>query len=211
MTLATQFYTLVAMIGMGSFFGAALDTYNRFLKRSERKRWIVFIHDILFWVIQGLLIFYVLFLVNQGEFRFYLFLALLCGFSAYQALFKNIYLNCLELFIKIVIKLFGICVKFVQLFIYFPIKWIIVMIISLLFGIWKVLFFLFKWSGKLLSMTLRVVIIKLIQWILIKLWKIMPETVTKKVGKFYNKLTGILSKCKNVIGTLLNKWRKGKD
>ncbi|MFD6438251.1 spore cortex biosynthesis protein YabQ, partial [Peribacillus sp. NPDC060186] len=38
MTLTIQFYTLLAMIGMGSCFGAALDTYNRFLKRSKRKR-----------------------------------------------------------------------------------------------------------------------------------------------------------------------------
>ena len=75
----------------GQFLGAALDTYNRFLKRSERKPWIVFIHDVLFWVIQGLLIFYVLFLVNEGEFRFYLFLALFCGFAAYQALFQKLY------------------------------------------------------------------------------------------------------------------------
>lgn len=210
MTLETQFYTLAAMIGMGSFFGAALDTYNRFLKRSERKRWIVFIHDILFWIIQGLLIFYVLFLVNQGEFRFYLFLALLCGFSAYQALLKNLYLYCLELFIKIVIKLFEICVKFVQFFIFLPIKWIIVSMITLLFGVWKVLFFLLKWLGKLLFMTIRV-ILKPIKWIFIIIWKMMPKTVTKKVGKFYNILTGILSKCKNVIKTLFNKWRKGKN
>ena len=111
MTLTTQFYTLVAMIGMGSFYGAALDTYNRFLKRSERKRWIVFIHDILFWVIEGLLIFYVLFLVNEGEFRFYLFLALLCGFAAYQALFKKMYQNSLELVIRIVIRFVELCVK----------------------------------------------------------------------------------------------------
>ena len=90
----------------GQFLWSCPDTYNRFLKRSERKRWIVFIHDFLFWVIQGLLIFYVLFLVNEGEFRFYLFLALLCGFSAYQALLKSLYRSSLELFIKIVIKIF---------------------------------------------------------------------------------------------------------
>ena len=105
MTLTIQFYTLLAMIGMGSGFGAALDTYSRFLNRSERKRWIVFIHDFLFWIIQGLLIFYVLFLVNEGEFRLYLFLALLCGFSAYQALFKGFYQRLLEFLIILVIKL----------------------------------------------------------------------------------------------------------
>ena len=131
MTLTTQFYTLLAMIGMGSFYGAALDTYNRFLKRSERKRWIVFIHDVLFWVIQGLLIFYVLFLVNEGEFRFYLFLALLCGFSAYQSLFKKLYQSSLELFIKIVINIFKFCVKSFQILIILPINWVLLTIFNL--------------------------------------------------------------------------------
>ena len=70
-----------------------LDTYQRFLKRGHRNRWIVFINDILFWMIQGLIIFYVLFLVNHGELRFYLLLALICGFSAYQALMKRLYLG----------------------------------------------------------------------------------------------------------------------
>lgn len=210
MTLTTQFYTLVAMIGMGSFFGAALDTYNRFLKRSQRKRWIVFVHDVLFWVIQGLLIFYVLFLVNEGEFRFYLFLALLCGFSAYQALFKRLYVSSLEMFIKIVINIFEFFVKSVQLFIILPIKWLITTIISIFIGIWKVFFFLLKWLGKLIFMILRV-IIKPFQWIIIKIWKMLPETTTKKVAKFYNKLTGILLKCKNVIKTWINKWKKQKD
>lgn len=105
MSLATQFYTMLAMISMGSFFGATLDTYNRFLKRSVRKRWIVFIHDVMFWLLQGLLIFYILFLVNFGEIRFYIFVALVCGFAAYQALMKTTYLKLLETIINITIAI----------------------------------------------------------------------------------------------------------
>ena len=41
----------------GCLIGASLDTYQRFLKRQERKRWIVFIHDILFWIVQALFVF----------------------------------------------------------------------------------------------------------------------------------------------------------
>jgi len=96
MSLSVQFYTMLAMIAMGSFFGGTLDTYNRFLQRRKRKRWVVFVHDVLFWLCQSLLLFYVLFLVNAGEVRFYIFIALLCGFAAYQALFKNGYLKLLE-------------------------------------------------------------------------------------------------------------------
>ncbi len=90
MTLSTQFLTMLSMIGMGSLFGAMLDTYQRFLKRPKRKSLIVFINDLFFWIIQALLIFYTLFQVNNGELRFYIFLALLCGFAAYQSLFKRL-------------------------------------------------------------------------------------------------------------------------
>lgn len=210
MTLTTQFYTLLAMIGMGSFYGAALDTYNRFLKRSKRKRWIVFIHDVLFWVIQGLLIFYVLFLVNEGEFRFYLFLALLCGFSAYQALFKNLYKTSLEMFITIVINIFEFFVKMIKILILLPIKWVIATAFSIIKWLIKVLFYLLKWVIRLLFTILRVILMPF-GWIFKKMWNIMPSAVTKKVGKFYNKLTGIFMKCKNVIKTFINKWRKEKD
>ncbi len=48
MSLTIQLYTMLSMIGMGAWIGASLDTYQRFLKRQERKRWLVFIHDILF-------------------------------------------------------------------------------------------------------------------------------------------------------------------
>ena len=54
MTISVQFLTMLAMIGMGSFFGAAFDTYNRFLKRAGRKRWIVFCNDILFLAFAGI-------------------------------------------------------------------------------------------------------------------------------------------------------------
>ena len=59
-------------------------------------------------------------------------------------------------------------------------------------------------------MILRV-ILKPFQWIFKIIWNLLPSAVTKKVGKFYNKGTGILLKCKNVIKTFINKWRKEKD
>ncbi|TKH03181.1 spore cortex biosynthesis protein YabQ [Peribacillus simplex] len=209
MTLTIQFYTLLAMIGMGSGFGAALDTYSRFLKRSERKRWIVFIHDFLFWIIQGLLIFYVLFLVNEGEFRLYLFLALLCGFSAYQALFKGFYQRFLEFLIILVIKLARFITNSVHMLIFVPIKWVIVSVIAIIFGIGKFVLALLKWVGKILLFILNI-FWRPLKWILIYIWNLLPVFVTKNVGKFYNKGKGILLKIKNSIFRTLNRWRNKK-
>ena len=131
MTLSTQFMTMLAMIGMGVFFGAGLDTYNRFLKRSKRKSWLVFINDVLFWILQGLFIFFVLFRVNQGELRFYIFIALLCGFAAYQSLFKGIYLRWLEMLISFVISVFRFFVKIVYLLVYKPIYLVITTLLDI--------------------------------------------------------------------------------
>ena len=209
MTLTIQFYTLLAMIGMGSGFGAALDTYSRFLNRSERKRWIVFIHDFLFWIIQGLLIFYVLFLVNEGEFRLYLFLALLCGFSAYQALFKGFYQRFLEILIILVIKLARFITNSVHMLIFLPIKWVIVSVIAIIIGIGKFVLALLKWAGKLLLFILNI-FWRPLKWILTYIWNLLPVFVTKNVGKFYNKGKGILLKIKNSIFRTLNGWRNKK-
>ncbi|MEV5114879.1 spore cortex biosynthesis protein YabQ [Peribacillus frigoritolerans] len=209
MTLTIQFYTLLAMIGMGSGFGAALDTYSRFLNRSERKRWIVFIHDFLFWIIQGLLIFYVLFLVNEGEFRLYLFLALLCGFSAYQALFKGFYQRFLEFLIILVIKLARFIANSVHMLIFLPIKWVIVSILAIIIGIGKFVLALLKWAGKILLFILNI-FWRPLKWILTHIWNLLPVFVTKNVGKFYNKGKGILLKIKNSIFRTLNGWRNKK-
>ncbi|AOH52814.1 spore cortex biosynthesis protein YabQ [Peribacillus muralis] len=209
MTLSIQFYTLLAMIGMGSGFGAALDTYSRFLKRSERKRWIVFIHDFLFWIIQGLLIFYVLFLVNEGELRFYLFLALFCGFAAYQALFKGVYQHFLEFLIRLVVKLTRFITNSVHMLIFLPIKWVLVSILAIAVGLGKFALALLKWAGKIVLFILNI-FWKPIKWMLTFIWNLMPVFVTKNVGKFYNKGKGILLKIKNSISRTLNGWRNKK-
>ncbi|MGE7907822.1 spore cortex biosynthesis protein YabQ [Peribacillus sp. NPDC094092] len=209
MTLTIQFYTLLAMIGMGSGFGAALDTYSRFLNRSERKRWVVFIHDFLFWIIQGLLIFYVLFLVNEGEFRLYLFLALLCGFSAYQALFKGFYQRLLEFLIILVIKLARFIANSVHMLIFLPIKWVLISVLAIIIGIGKFILALLKWTGKILLFILNI-FWRPLKWILTYMWNLLPVFVTKNVGKFYNKGKGILLKIKNSIYRTLNGWRNKK-
>ncbi|KMY48168.1 spore cortex biosynthesis protein YabQ [Peribacillus loiseleuriae] len=209
MTLTIQFYTLLAMIGMGSCFGAALDTYNRFLKRTKRRAWFVFLNDFLFWVVQGLIIFYVLFLINEGEFRFYLFLALLCGFSAYQALLKKSYHKILEAFITSVIATAKFMRKSFQLLIYQPIKWLVTGIVFLIFGIGKVLFSIVKWIIRLIFITLKV-ILRPFFWIFLYFWNKLPNAVTKNVGKFYNEITGIFIKMKKFIKVIVVKWRSKK-
>ncbi|WP_066301919.1 spore cortex biosynthesis protein YabQ [Bacillus sp. FJAT-29937] len=210
MTLSTQFMTMLAMIGMGSAFGAALDTYNRFLKRSNRKSWIVFINDILFWVVQGLAIFYILFIVNRGELRFYIFIALLCGFAAYQSLFKGLYLRLLEISISVIVAIYRFFLKLFHYLIYKPVRGLIFAVISLLLMIKRVLFALLKLIFRIILFVCKIILLPF-KWLSLLFWKVLPKGLKKSVEKIYNRMAGLLIKTKNHLTkwmTILKKYKK---
>jgi spore cortex biosynthesis protein YabQ len=210
MTLSTQFITLLSMIGMGSLFGAMFDTYQRFLNRPKRKQWIVFFNDLLFWMIQALIIFYTLFLVNNGELRFYIFLALLCGFAAYQSLFKGVYLYLLEVVIKTIIAVSRFVKKAVHLLIYKPILGIIQLVIIIILSIGRGLLTLVKFIGKVLLLILKIIFVPL-QKIVLLFWKLLPKSLKKFVEKLYNKTAGNFQRIRNYISKLINRWKKPKE
>lgn len=199
MTLSTQFLTMLAMIGMGCFFGAALDTYNYFLQRPKRKGWIVFINDILFWMTQGLIIFYILFLVNMGELRFYIFIALLCGFAAYQSLLKQAYLKLLRMVITMVVSIYRSIVKMFLILIYKPIYSLIMALISLIIILGKGLYALVLYILKVLIFILRILLIKPFTLFMQLLWNYLPNGIKNTVEKLYNKMAGFFMKIKKII------------
>ena len=210
MSLSTQFFTLLSMIGMGTLFGAMFDTYQRFLKRPKRKQWIVFFNDLLFWIIQAVIIFYTLFLVNNGELRFYIFLALICGFAAYQSLFKGIYLRLLEFVIKSVIAISRFLKKTFQLLIYKPIVGLIQLVIVIIISIGRGLFTLVKFIGKVLLLIVKIIFVPL-QKVLLLFWKLLPKSIKKSVEKLYNKTAGNFQRIRNYITKLIDRWKKRKE
>jgi spore cortex biosynthesis protein YabQ len=201
---------MLSMIGMGSLFGVMFDTYQRFLDRPNRKSWIVFINDLLFWVIQALIIFYILFLVNNGELRFYIFVALLCGFAAYQSLFKGIYLKLLEAMIRSVIALYQFIRRAFQLLIYKPVVGIIQLLISIIILLGRGTYSLVKFILKVLLFILKILWVPIVKIIII-LWKLLPKSIKKYVEKLYNKTAGFFMEIKNYLGKWIKKWKRPKE
>ncbi|MBD8005913.1 spore cortex biosynthesis protein YabQ [Bacillus norwichensis] len=204
MSLPVQFYTLLAMIGMGSLFGATLDTYQRFLKRGKRKRWIVFLNDLLFWFIQGALIFYVLFLVNYGEVRFYLLLALLCGFSAYQALFKKIYLKLLESLIQLIKSIARLIYRTAYLLVYKPFRGLYLLIVAIILYVFGLLLSLVKIVWIMVKWVIKTVFKPFI-WMLNK---VIPESVKIFFAQLRKTVAGYLESSKNIIIKAINFFQK---
>jgi spore cortex biosynthesis protein YabQ len=204
MSLTTQFLTMLTMIGMGSWLGAALDTYGRFLQRPKRAHWVVFINDILFWVIQGLIVFYVLLLVNDGELRFYIFLALLCGYAAYQSLFRSIYLKLLEFIIRTCISLYRFFVRTCYYLIVRPIQLIFQFLLVVLMGSGRVLLFVAQIVYKMIKLILKV-LFSPVKWLFHLLWGFVPVKWQLLVTTFFKKFAGVIAKGKN-MKSIVQKW-----
>jgi len=210
MSLTTQLATMLAMIGMGGWLGAALDTYNRFLQRQDRAHWIVFINDILFWIVQGLIIFYVLLLVNQGELRFYIFLAILCGYAAYQSLFRTIYLKVLEWLIWFATRLYQFFIQLCRYLLIRPVQFFFQMLLVLILFIWKALLSLLRLFLRMLYQCTKLLVAPF-RWTGLIIWKIAPPSWKRISTKIFAYLTGIIRQVKNMkdrIRTWISKWQK---
>ncbi|WP_203364418.1 spore cortex biosynthesis protein YabQ [Bacillus sp. REN10] len=203
MTLSVQFETLIAMIVMGLIFGALLDTYQRFLQRPTRSRWISFISDVIFWCLYAGVLFYSLYKINYGEIRVYVFLAVLCGFAAYQALFKFIYLKILEWIIAFFTKVFFLIKKTI----YFLFIWPVII--------------LFKWTMKCISligkavMALAKMCLRLLLWIgkvilfpVGLILKLLPLRIRNQIGDITKKVAGVFLLIKNQLINISKRWNK---
>ncbi len=187
MSLTVQLQTMLVMVAMGVWLGVAIDTYSRLIRGRHWNKWITVINDSLFWVLQGLGVFWVLLQLNEGEMRFYIILALLCGYSCYQAILATIYMKILEAFIQAIIKTYKFCKSVLFILVINPTKVLLklfyklcMMIISFLL---TVIFFLLK------------LIYTPFLWIGRKIWRLIAK---EKLKKIKNKL-GILKKIKNYI------------
>jgi spore cortex biosynthesis protein YabQ len=205
MSLTTQFYTMLAMVGVGGWIGAALDTYGRFLKRPLRARWVVFINDFMFWVVQGLILFYLLLLVNEGELRIYIFLAVLCGYAAYQSLLKKIYLRILERLIQTSLSIYRFLLKIGQFMIVKPIVAIVQLLIVILLGTLHFLWRLIKWAFQFLYSFVKILLAP-IRFLLRIFWKVIPFPIRNFIFRNIRVLAGFSKRIKNIIIKIKSWW-----
>lgn len=193
MTLSTQFITIFTMIAGGVYLGAALDTLRRFDHNWKHRKVFSYLLEVSFWLLQTLLLFYLLFLSNQGELRFYIFLAVLCGFSAYMSLFKTMYNKALNKFIKAIVSIYHFFYHLVNTLIIRPIMWIFHLLLAIFLWILGMLL----WTVKLL--------LRVLFYPIQLLYKLIRRILPESVKKYLHKIEGFYSKIKN---TLFKWWKK---
>ncbi|QZD58566.1 spore cortex biosynthesis protein YabQ [Bacillus pumilus] len=208
MTLTVQFYTMLSMVAMGIWLGASLDTYKLFVNWEKTVKWLLVIHDLLFWLVQGLLFFYVLLLTNEGEFRLYIFLAVALGFSMYQALMKQLYMNILKFMMMCVYQTALVFKRLVMSIVFQPIRWLLTLIISAIMFLLHLLLRLVHFTFRLVWKVLSIVCYPLIWLLNVTIIHRIPEKWRTSMRLFFSKGAGILQGTKKLSGTIKTKWKQ---
>ncbi|MCT2534305.1 spore cortex biosynthesis protein YabQ [Aquibacillus koreensis] len=192
MTLTTQFLTIITMIVGGVYLGAAIQTFRRFEKTWKKSPIFSYMIEISFWLLQTLILFYALYLVNKGELRLYILLALICGFALYKSLLESLYKRLLEQMIRTSVAIYNFMYRLVQAVIIRPIKGLISILIALIIWIWGIILWIL------------ILLLKIVYYPLSLIGKVVWRLTPQNVKKFFANLAGIYSKIKNTI----SKWWK---
>lgn len=199
MTLTVQFMTMLSMIAGGVYLGAALDTYRRITRFWQKKRTVVYLFESLFWLGQTVLLFYLLFKVNYGELRVYVYIACLLGFSMYQVLFKKTYGSILEFIIRIVRAIVLVIGRVGQLLLFKPLSGLIQIIIVCLLGVIQLVGTVLLFIGKVAFFPVR--------FLFKTFWWMTPAFVQKILHKMGSNCSIIINRCKRFLNKLYS-WRR---
>ena len=91
--ILNQAMIFVIFIFDGILIGILFDIFRILRKNFKTPDIITYVEDILFWILTGLLLLYSLFIINDGEIRFYMFLATFCGCIFYMLLFSKYFIK----------------------------------------------------------------------------------------------------------------------
>lgn len=180
MTLHTQFLAMGAMLAGGMYIGFVNETFRRFVPSWKWSSFLTYSFEVLFWLIQTALLYYVLFKINYGEIRLYLFTALIAGFLLYILLFQTLYVKMLNFIIKIVKKIVLTLYKLMMM----PIVYTI-----------RLLLKLFKFILQVITKTIHL----FLNYFIVPVIKLL---VPKKVFNFISKKGAL---CSTMVSTLYSK------
>lgn len=190
MTLNIQFFTMISMVLGGFYLGIMQDTFRRVSIHWKKKAIIAYFMEICFWLSQTMVLFYVLFRVNDGELRVYVFAACLLGFSAYQALAASHYKRLLERIIQMVNTVLRFAERLLQILIVTPVKFIIHLLMTMILFIVQICISILLFLAKVIFYPIRS--------LSLLFYRLLPKNIQKimhKIAGFYSIMKNICIKC----------------
>lgn len=184
MTLHTQWVTMGVMILCGLYLGIVTDTLRRLFISWYMPSILRLLFKTVYWVCQTIIVYLILYKVNGGLLRFYLFLACLLGFSIYVVLVRATYMVVLEWIINLVKTIANIFYRL------------------LLRPLWLMFYFVLRQLSALFMLCQQILwyMIKFlfypVIWSLKKIYRLIPKKYDENITKF-------ISKCSTMGSTFI--------
>ena len=125
----SQLYIFLIYIVLGIVIGIIFDIFRILRKLFKTPDLITYLEDIIFWIIAGLLLIFVIFKFSSGEIRIYNIIGLVIGSIFYIIVISKYFIN---INVKIILVLKNIVKKFIIILMY-PIK----IILRIIKGVFK--------------------------------------------------------------------------
>ena len=100
-----QLQLFVVFIINGFVIGIIFDTFRVIRKTFKHKDFVIYIQDILFWILSAIVLLYSTFIFNDGEFRFFLLVGAIFGFIIYLFTLSKIFIKINVNMLKFIKKL----------------------------------------------------------------------------------------------------------
>ena len=103
--ITNQAFLFLIFIVNGLIIGFLFDFFRILRKSFKTKDFVTYIEDIIFWALTGFIVLYSIFVFNNGEIRFFIFLGIALGVVLYMTVFSSSIIK-VSVFVIQVIKVF---------------------------------------------------------------------------------------------------------
>lgn len=112
--VTNQAYLFLIFVLNGLLIGFLFDIFRILRISFKTKDFVTYIEDILFWIITGAIVLYSIFIFNNGEIRFFIFLGIIIGVILYITWFSTYIVKGSVEIINFIKKIFGFIFKILK-------------------------------------------------------------------------------------------------
>ena len=112
--LSNQAYLFLIFALIGCIIGLLFDFFRILRKNFQTPNFITQIEDIFFWIFTGLIVLYSIFIFNNGEIRFFIFLGIFLGIMMYMLLISEYIITFFSKIIKIIKTIVSKIIKIIN-------------------------------------------------------------------------------------------------
>ena len=120
-TILIQGYLFLVYLISGILIGVIFDIFRVLRRTFKTSDFITYIQDVIFWILTGILLLYVLLKFSSGEIRIYNFIAILIGFIVYMLTISKYFMKINVIILKFLKKIVCEIIRIILV----PIKFIL--------------------------------------------------------------------------------------